>query len=223
MSYAIAIDGPAGAGKSTIAKRVSEHLNILYLDTGAMYRAIGYAALSQGISPRDAEAVEAMLLTTSLTIDFIAGEQHVILNNNDVTALIRTPEMSRAASDISALPIVRHFLVARQREIARMQPLVMDGRDIGSYVLPDAPCKFFLTASPEERARRRLKDLRAAGDQTATIESVLAEMLYRDQQDSTRTMAPLVQVPDAVLIDTTHSTIDEVVQTMVDCINKRVL
>lgn len=221
MSYAIAIDGPAGAGKSTIARRVAEHLHILYLDTGAMYRAIGYAALSQGISPRDADAVEEMLQKTTLTVQFIDGTQHVILNGQDVTGLIRTPEMSVAASDISALPCVRHYLVARQRDIAKVQPLVMDGRDIGSYVLPDAPYKFFLTASPDERARRRLHDLHVAGNHSATIESVLAEILYRDQQDTTRTMAPLVRAADAVLIDTTHLTIDQVVQTMLSSIDEK--
>lgn len=223
MSYAIAIDGPAGAGKSTIARRVAEHLRILYLDTGAMYRAIGYAALSQGISPRDADAVAAMLAKTDLQIAFIDGAQHVLLNGEDVTGCIRTPEMSRAASDISALPCVRQYLVARQRALSHVQPLVMDGRDIGSYVLPDAPYKFYLTASPDERARRRLEDLRRTGDQTSTLEAVLADILYRDQQDSTRAMAPLVRAADAVLIDTTHLTIDQVVETMLSCISDKAL
>jgi len=221
MSYAIAIDGPAGAGKSTIARRIAEHLHILYLDTGAMYRAIGYAAINKGISPRDAAAVETMLQDTTLAIQFVDGSQHVILDGQDVTGLIRTPEMSRAASDISALPCVRHYLVARQREIARVQPLVMDGRDIGSYVLPDASFKFFLTASPDERARRRLSDLHRSGDQSSTMESVLEDILYRDQQDSTRAMAPLVRAADAVLIDTTHLTIEQVVQTMLSSIEDK--
>jgi len=221
MSHAIAIDGPAGAGKSTIARRIAEHFQILYLDTGAMYRAIGLAALSSGISPRDAAAVEQMLQTTTLTVEFIDGVQHVILNGRDVTSLIRTPEMSRAASDISALPCVRLYLVARQREIANAQPLVMDGRDIGSYVLPDAPYKFFLTASPDERAHRRLKDLQATGNESVTLEAVLEDILYRDRQDSTRAMAPLVQAADAILIDTTHLTIDQVVQEMIRHIGEK--
>ncbi len=221
MSYAIAIDGPAGAGKSTIARRIAEHLNILYLDTGAMYRAVGYAALSRGISPRDADAVSAMLADTDLQVTFVDGSQHVILNGEDVSGRIRTPEMSRAASDISALPCVRLYLVERQRALSHVQPLVMDGRDIGSYVLPDAACKFFLTASPDERARRRLADLRRAGDQDSTLETVLADILYRDQQDSTRAMAPLVQAADAILIDTTRLTIDQVVETMLACIRER--
>jgi cytidylate kinase len=221
MSYAIAIDGPAGAGKSTIAKRIAEHLHILYLDTGAMYRAIGLAALGQGISPRDADAVATMLETTTLTIEFVDGVQNVILNGQNVTGLIRTPEMSRAASDISVLPCVRNYLVARQREIAQVQSLVMDGRDIGSYVLPDAAYKFFLTASPDERARRRLQDLKVAGDETATLESVLADILYRDQQDTTRTMAPLVRAADAILIDNTHFTMEQSVQTMLSRITER--
>ena len=221
MSYAVAIDGPAGAGKSTIAKRVAEHLGILYLDTGAMYRAIGFAAIQSGISPRDAEAVKGLLETTELNIIFEQGMQRVFINGQDVTSLIRTPEMSRAASDISALPSVRLYLVARQREIAKTQSLVMDGRDIGSYVLPDAPYKFFLTASHDERARRRLKDLQAAGHTEATQESVLEDILYRDQQDSTRAMAPLVQAPDAILIDTTHMTIEQVIQTMLQHIQQK--
>lgn len=221
MSYAIAIDGPAGAGKSTIARRIAEHLNILYLDTGAMYRAVGYAALSRGISPRDADAVLAMLADTDLQVTFVDGSQHVIINGEDVTGRIRTPEMSRAASDISALPCVRLYLVERQRALSQVQPLVMDGRDIGSYVLPDAPCKFFLTASPDERARRRLADLRRAGDQDSTLETVLADILYRDQQDSTRAMAPLIQAADAIRIDTTRLTIEQVVETMLACIRER--
>lgn len=221
MSYAIAIDGPAGAGKSTIARRVAEHLHILYLDTGAMYRAIGYAALVQGISPRDAEGVAAMLERTDLQVAFIDGAQHVILNGEDVSGRIRTPEMSRAASDISALPSVRLYLVARQRALAQVQPLVMDGRDIGSYVLPDAACKFFLTASPEERARRRLDDLRKAGDQASTYDCVLADILYRDKQDSTRAMAPLVQAPDAILIDNSNLEMDETVAIMLRIIRDK--
>lgn len=221
MSYAIAIDGPAGAGKSTIAKRLAEQLGILYLDTGAMYRAIGYAAIQSGISPREEEAVKGLLETTTLDIVFEQGAQRVLINDQDVTSLIRTPEMSRAASDISALPSVRLYLVARQREIAQVQPLVMDGRDIGSYVLPDAPYKFFLTASPDERARRRLKDLQASGHPEATPESVLEDILYRDLQDSTRAMAPLVQAPDAILIDTTHLSIEHVIQIMLEHIQRK--
>ncbi|NLC83531.1 MAG: (d)CMP kinase [Ruminococcaceae bacterium] len=221
MSYAIAIDGPAGAGKSTIARRIAERLKILYLDTGAMYRAIGYAAVTQGISPRDAVAVAKMLEQTELEIAFVDNSQRVILNGNDVTGLIRTPEMSRAASDISALPVVRQYLVERQRELASVQPLVMDGRDIGSYVLPDAPCKFFLTATPNERARRRLSDLRHAGDEVSTLENVLDDIVYRDHQDSTRSMAPLVQAADAILVDTTNLTIEQVVETLLQEINKK--
>ncbi|MGI6298728.1 MAG: (d)CMP kinase [Saccharofermentanales bacterium] len=222
MSYAIAIDGPAGAGKSTIARRIAERLKILYLDTGAMYRAVGYAAVTQGISPRDAAAVAKMLEKTELEIAFIDNSQRVILNGSDITDLIRTPEMSRAASDISALPVVRQYLVARQRELASVQPLVMDGRDIGSYVLPDAPCKFFLTATPNERARRRLSDLRNAGDEVSTLENVLDDIVYRDHQDSTRAMAPLVQAPDAILVDTTNLTIEQVVETLLQAIDQKI-
>lgn len=214
----IAIDGPAGAGKSTIARMLAKRLGILYLDTGAMYRAVGLKALRQGVSVRSDEAMAAMLEQTSLDILFQDGEQRVILDGEDVSQAIRTPEVSRAASDVSALPAVRLRLVDLQRQIACQLPLVLDGRDIGTYVLPDAPVKFFLTAEPAERARRRLLDLRARGDHTATLAEVQADLDYRDAQDSQRSLAPLCQASDAILVDTTGMTQEKVVRTVLEYI-----
>jgi len=218
MACAIALDGPAGAGKSTIARRVAEKLGILYLDTGAMYRAIGIKAVAQGLSPKDETAVGNMLESTDLDIRFVAGAQEVWLDGVNVSEAIRTPEASRAASDVSTLPVVRRALVDLQRKIASRQSLIMDGRDIGTYVLPDARHKFFLTASVEERAHRRLLDLQNRGNQTATLDEVRADIEYRDRQDSERAFAPLRQAEDAVLVDTTDLTIEEVVQTILDLI-----
>ena len=207
----IAIDGPAGAGKSTIARRVADQLNILYLDTGAMYRAVGLKALRNKIEVNNEKQVGDMLAETEIDIKFINQEQRIFIDQQDVTDDIRTPAVSMAASAVSALPVVRHKLVGLQRAIAARQPLVLDGRDIGTYVLPDAPHKFFLTASPEERAKRRLADLQAKGDHQATLQAVRTDMDQRDRQDSQRAFAPLRQAEDAMLVDTTQMTIDEVV------------
>ncbi len=215
----IAIDGPAGAGKSTIARRLARRLNILYMDTGAMYRAVGLAALRRGIRPGYGPDVERLLTDIEIDICFSEGEQHVLIDGEDVTTLIRTPDVSMAASDISALPVVRHRLVELQRQIAARQPLVIDGRDIGTYVLPDAPYKFFLTASVQERARRRLADLRSQGDQSTTQDQVMQDMEIRDRQDSQREMAPLCQADDALLVDSTGLSIDEVIDLILANIN----
>lgn len=207
----IAIDGPAGAGKSTIARLLASKLGILYLDTGAMYRAIGLKALRLGIDRRSEPAMAAMLDQTDLQIRFADLQQQVLLDGEDVTNLIRTPEVSIAASDVSALTVVRLRLVDLQRRIAADQDLILDGRDIGTYVLPEASHKFFLTADTGERVKRRLLDLRARGDQDTTFEQVRDDMAYRDLQDSSRALAPLCQADDAVLIDTTGLSVDEVV------------
>lgn len=214
MSYAIALDGPAGAGKSTIARRVADRLGILYLDTGAMYRAIGLKALQTATDVTDAAAMTALLDSTDLDIRFVDGQQQIWLDGADVSQAIRTPAVSRAASDVSALPVVRLRLVDIQRRIADRQPLIMDGRDIGTYVLPDAPHKFFLTASLDERSRRRLLELQGRGDQTATLAAVRDDIAFRDDQDSTRAFAPLRQATDAILVDTTNLTIEEVVEAI---------
>ncbi len=210
----IALDGPAGAGKSTIARQIAKKLGILYLDTGAMYRAVGLKALRLGLSMRSEPEIATMLDATGLDIRFQENEQHVWLDGEDVSQAIRTPEVSLAASDISALPVVRRRLVEMQREIAAKQPLILDGRDIGTYVLPDAPYKFFLTASVFERARRRLLDLQVRGDNSTSLEQVQKDIEYRDQQDSNRSLAPLKQAEDAVLVDTTEMSVEEVVETL---------
>lgn len=215
----IAIDGPAGAGKSTIARLLAQKLGILYLDTGAMYRAIGLKSLRLGVDRRSEPAMAAMLDQTDLQIRFVDQQQQVLLDAEDVTNLIRSPEVSIAASDVSALTVVRIRLVDIQRRIASAQDLILDGRDIGTYVLPAASHKFFLTADTGERARRRLLDLRARGDQSSTLEQVQDDMAYRDLQDSSRALAPLRQADDAVLIDTTGLSVDDVVAIVLEHIS----
>lgn len=216
----IAIDGPAGAGKSTMARRLAGSLGILYLDTGAMYRAIGLAALRAGADVRSETAMDRLLERTLLDIRLGEDGQQVLLDGESVGDLIRTPEVSRAASDVSAVPCVRRRLVEMQRRIAADRDLVLDGRDIGTYVLPAAEYKFYLTATPEVRAGRRLADLRARGDRCVTFQDVLADVHYRDCQDSGRALAPLRQAEDALLIDTTELTPDQVVEKMLTHIKK---
>lgn len=213
-TFNLAIDGPAGAGKSTIAKAVARRLFIPYLDTGALYRSMAWYALKQGISPKDEPAVEAMLPDFRLELRFEEGEQELYVNGERVTKLIREPEISQAASDISALPAVRAALLGFQRDIAAKQDCVLDGRDIGSYVLPNAQLKIFLTAAADERARRRLLELQQRGVETS-FDAVLADMQYRDHQDSTRAVAPLCKTEDAVAIDSTDKSIEEVVGLVV--------
>ncbi|NLO35812.1 MAG: (d)CMP kinase [Clostridiaceae bacterium] len=216
----IAIDGPAGAGKSTIARLLAQKLGILYLDTGAMYRAIGLKALRTGTDMRSETDMGRLLGQTSLDIRFADGCQQVLLDGEDVSQAIRTPDVSRAASDVSALPVVRLRLVALQRRIAAEQDLVLDGRDIGTYVLPQARYKFFLTADVHERARRRLLDLRARGDRDTTLEQVLEDVIYRDRQDSERKMAPLRQADDAILLDSTGQSIEETIESVLAIIGQ---
>lgn len=205
----IAIDGPAGAGKSTIAKLLAKEFGILYLDTGAMYRAVGLKALLTGKDPWDQEAVEALLSGTDIDITYEDGQQHVWLDGDDVSGKIRTPEAGMAASAVAVIPSVRLKMVELQRAIAGKHPVVMDGRDIGTYVLPDAPYKFYLTASVEERAYRRLLDHLAQG-QDVPLKDMIEEIEKRDKNDSGRAFAPLKQAEDAVLIDSTGKSIDEV-------------
>lgn len=215
----IAIDGPAGAGKSTVAKRIADGLSILHLDTGAMYRAMALKALRLGVIPGNREQVLPMLPETEVTIRMEDGAQHTYLDGVDVTGIIRTPEISKGASDIGVIPEVRIKLAESQREFARENDVIMDGREIGSFVLPDAPYKFFLTASPDERARRRLLELREKGLALDTsLEQLREEIIARDHTDSTRAFAPLKHVEDAVLIDTTHMTIDEAVEKILSIV-----
>ena len=210
----IAIDGPSGSGKSTLAKSVSKFLGILYLDTGAMYRACGLQAILSGISPKDELQVEQMLKTLSIDIRFADGQQRVFLGGKDVSADIRKPEVSVAASDISSLPSVRRKMVAMQQEIAGSRSVVLDGRDIGSHVLPNAQYKFFLTADTQERAKRRFEELALRGIHSQSFEEVLADIRYRDHQDSTRSFAPLVKMPEAIEIDTTFNTQEQTLQEL---------
>ena len=205
----IAIDGPAGAGKSTLAKALAKKIGYIYVDTGAIYRCVGLYALENGISPRDIPAVEACLSRVEISLSYDeTGNQRMHLCGNDVTDRIRTPEVSMAASAVSAIPAVRAFLLEMQRDMARRYNVIMDGRDIGTVVLPDADVKVFLTASPEARAKRRYLELQAKGD-SATYEEVLRDMEKRDRDDSTRAAAPLKAADDAVLLDTTPYTLEE--------------
>ena len=200
--YQIAIDGPSGSGKSTLAKGIAKELGIMYLDTGAMYRTCAVASIKRGVDPKNADAVKEMMDDVKIEVKFIDGVQHMILDGEDVTGELRTPQTSIAASDISALPFVRTAMVALQREIAKNQTFVLDGRDIASVVLPDAKYKFFVLCVPEVRAKRRLAELEEAGDHSQTFEEVLRDINYRDEQDSKRAASPLIQVPEAIVIDT---------------------
>ena len=197
----IAIDGPAGAGKSTIAKLLAKKLGILYLDTGAMYRAVGLKAIENGVDVTDETAVKKMLDSTTVDVKSEEGVQHVYLDGKDVTGKIREHRVSKAASDISAVPCVRYKMVDLQREIAARCDTVLDGRDIGTFVLPNAEYKIFLTASVAERARRRYEELKAKGEE-CTLESVASDIEKRDYNDSHRALAPLRKADDAVEIDT---------------------
>ena len=211
----IAIDGPAGAGKSTVARAVAKKLGILYLDTGAMYRAMALKAMREGIDPNDKEQVLPLLECTEIYAKNIGGTQRTYLDGEDVSGLIRTPEISRGASDISAIPDVRIKLAQIQRNIAHTSDVVMDGREIGSYVIPECENKFYVTASVDERARRRLLELKEKGrDNGMTVEDMAKDIAERDYNDSHRAFAPLLRLPEAILIDTTDLTIDEAVNAV---------
>lgn len=208
----IAIDGPSGAGKSTIAKAVAKKMNFTYIDTGAMYRAVGLYMLTLGIDIKnEPDEVAAHLDEIRLSIRHEADGQHIFLNGEDVSDKIRTPEVSIAASNVAVLPAVRMKLVELQRILAAKQDVIMDGRDVGTYVLPDAEIKIFLTASVEERAKRRFAEFCEKGAQ-ATYEDVLEDMKYRDKNDSSRAFAPLKAADDAELVDTSGNTLEESVE-----------
>ena len=210
--FSIAIDGPAGAGKSTVAKALAAELNAMYLDTGAMYRAFGLYMLRRG-TVDDAKAIAAAVDDVDITVEFIDGAQHIFLGGEDVTQAIREPEVSMAASAVSAVPEVRERMVALQRKIAEGHSVIMDGRDIGTKVLPNATLKIYLTASAEERARRRCLELEQKG-MPEPYEKVLREMEERDYQDSHRAASPLRPADDAVILDTTASGCDEIVASI---------
>ena len=218
---AIAIDGPSGAGKSTLARALAEKLGYLYVDTGAIYRTVGLAARRSGTDPHDAAAVAALL--PSLKIDLDYGEdglQRMYLGGEDVSSAIREPEISMYASAVSAIPQVRSFLMEQQRSLARTHNVIMDGRDIGTVVLPAADLKIFLTASSEARARRRWKELREKG-MDEPYEKVLAEIVERDRNDTTRAAAPLRQAEDAVAVDTTEYDLEESLKLLLDLVKEK--
>lgn len=215
----IAIDGPSGAGKSTIAKELAKRLNITYLDTGAMYRTVALKSLLLGVDCNDEEGVKAFLPEVDLDIKYIDGTQHVYLDGKDVSKEIREHRMSKAASDISRIPAVRLHLVEMQRALAAKYDCVLDGRDITSYVLPNAEYKFFITASPEVRAKRRLDELAAKGE-TMDFEVLLADIKQRDYNDSHRDFAPLTRTEDSVYIDTSDMTIEQVLASVLSYIKR---
>ena len=217
----VAIDGPAGAGKSTLARRLAAELGYIYVDTGAMFRTIGLYALRAGKDPKDNEAVNALLPEISLKFAFIEGEQHIYLNGEDVSMAIRTEEVGMAASAVGANPEVRAFLLGMQRDMAKTQDVLMDGRDIGTVVLPDATVKIFLTASPEARATRRWKEYQQKGVEVS-YEEVLADVRQRDYQDTHRAAAPLRQADDAQLLDTSEMNFEQSLEAMKKMIVEKV-
>ena len=219
--YSIAIDGPSGAGKSTMARAVAAKLGCVYLDTGAIYRTVAYHMILMGISPKDRDGVNRLIDDVNIDIRFPGdGVQHMILNGFDVTDELRTPEMSRGASQVSAHPAVREVLLDLQRDMAKKNNVVMDGRDIGTVVLPDADVKIFLTADVKVRAKRRLAELEAKGEKT-TFAEVLADLEERDERDSTRAVAPLRCAPDAVRVDTSDCGIDESVRRILAVVEEK--
>lgn len=218
----VAIDGPAGAGKSTMARTVAEKLGYIYVDTGAIYRTVGYHMDFYGIGPKDTDGVTRLIDDVDIEMVYDkAGIQHMILNGNDVTGEIRTPRMSAIASAISAQPVVREYLLDLQRDMAKTNNVIMDGRDIGTVVLPHANVKIFLTASAEKRAQRRFAELEAKGEKTS-LKQVLADMEKRDLADSTRKIAPLKPAKNAVMLDTSDLNIQESVQAILDIIEGKI-
>ncbi|MFV0497741.1 MAG: (d)CMP kinase [Candidatus Fimivivens sp.] len=217
---AIAIDGPSAAGKSTVARSLAEKLEFIYVDTGALYRSIGYYAHHRIADTTDAAQVVPLLPHIDIQMKYVDGMQRMLLNGEDVTEIIRRPEISMAASNVSAIPAVRSFLLDLQRDLAKVNNVVMDGRDIGTVVLPDAKIKFFLTATPQARARRRFLEYQEKG-QTADFETVLADIQQRDYNDSHRAAAPLCQAQDAILIDSTDLTLQQTLERMTVTVEER--
>lgn len=219
MNYKIALDGPSGAGKSSLAKLIAKRLGILYVDTGAMYRSIGLYMKEHGIDPADEENVVAALPLVSLSIRFEEGEQRIYLCGSFVGDRIRTPEISMYASRVSAIPKVREFLLDTQRSLAKENSVIMDGRDIGTVIFPDAEVKIFLVASPEARARRRLLELTQKGIET-TFEDVLRDMKERDKNDRERAVAPAVAAADAVVLDNSELSVEGTVDAAIAIIER---
>ena len=216
----IAIDGPSGAGKSTISKILAKDLGFVYVDTGAIYRTVGVYTYRKGVDPQNAEEVEKLLPEIDIVIKHVNGVQKIFLNGEDVSEKIREHIISKYASDVSAIPAVRKFLLDMQREFAERYNVIMDGRDIGTVVLPNADIKIFLTATDEDRAKRRFDELVLKG-QDVPFEKVLADMRERDRNDSQRATAPLAAADDAVTVDTTGNTLEESVDVLKKIINER--
>ena len=223
MKYiSVAIDGPSGAGKSTLARQAARDLGFLYVDTGAIYRTVALSAVRAGIEPSDAERLIPTLNALDIRLGYGAdGVQHMYLNGEDVSDAIREHAISQHASTVSAIPEVRAFLLELQRELARTNHVIMDGRDIGTVVLPDAQVKLFLTAAPEARAKRRCLELAQRGQDTP-YETVLHDIIKRDEQDTNRAIAPLRQAEDAVLVDTTHLDLEQSLQAILSAIKENI-
>lgn len=217
---AVAIDGPAGAGKSTIARAAAAQLGFVYVDTGALYRTIGLAVCRRGIDGTDVPGILTTLPEIQVGLTYQDGAQHVLLDGEDVSDAIRTPQISTYASQVSSVPEVRAYLLDLQRDLARRQSVIMDGRDIGTVILPDAKVKIFLTASPEKRAARRCAELREKG-QDVTVEGILADMERRDALDASRAVAPLKQAEDAVLVDTSDLNLEQSIEAVLTVIRDK--
>lgn len=216
----IAIDGPSGAGKSTMAKLVSKELGILYLDTGAMYRTVALKALKTGVDTKDSTALSEMVADIVIDVIYHDEQQKVYLDGEDVTGEIRTPEVTVGSSDVAVVPEVRKKMVELQQEIAKAKSVVMDGRDIGTHVLPDADVKIFLTATPDARAKRRYEELKEKGALKQSFEELKIDMEYRDQNDSNRKVSPLKKADDAILLDTTELSIKDSVKMILNIVRK---
>lgn len=220
MKINVAVDGPAGAGKSTLAKAAAKELGFIYVDTGALYRSIAYYVIKKGADPKSAEQVVPLLDEINPELRYTDGVQHVFVNGEDVSGLIRTPEISMGASGVSAIPQVREFLFKLQKDIAAENNIIMDGRDIGTVVLPHAQVKVYLTASDKVRADRRCKELCEKG-QAPSYDEVLADIRQRDYNDMNRDISPLRQAEDAVLLDTSDDTLEQALQRLVSLIKEK--
>ncbi|MBQ2153046.1 MAG: (d)CMP kinase [Clostridia bacterium] len=218
--FNVAIDGPSGAGKSSVSKEAAKRMGFIHIDTGALYRSLAYSAIKNKININDEISLKNMLNMTKINIEFQDGVQNVILNGENVNDKIRTEEVSKGASDISKIPMIRAFLLDLQRDLARENNVVMDGRDIGTVVLPNADVKIFITASPEQRAERRYKELLAKGEKVV-YNDILEKLIYRDHQDTHREIAPLKPCDDAVIIDTSDLDFSQSVNAVLDVIREK--